>query len=74
MFWFYVLKGLLNLAGTVAQYMADKQLLKAGEYKQIAQHNADALKKISNAQRARDDIINDPDSMPINNDQNNRDN
>lgn len=72
--WFSVLKGLLSLAGNVAKYMADKQLLTAGEYKQIAEHNSNALTKISNAQRARDSIINNPDSVPVSNDKNNRDN
>lgn len=53
MSWFAVLKTLLSLTNRVAKYMADRQLLKSGEYKAIAENNAQALEKIDKAQRAR---------------------
>lgn len=70
MSWFTVLKGLLGLANYVAKYMADKQLLDAGQYKEIARNNEKALKNIAAAQRARDSIS--PDDS-LHDDPNNRD-
>lgn len=67
---FTILKGLLSLANYITKYMADKQLLDAGQYKEIAKNNEDALKKITAAQRARDSISPDDD---IKKDPNNRD-
>lgn len=68
--WLAVLKGLFSLTNWIAQYMAEKQLIDAGVSKEIAKNNAQALEKISLAQRARDSVNPDDD---IKKDPNNRD-
>lgn len=58
-----VLKGLLTLANLIAKYLNDKQLLEAGEYKQIAKSNEEALNAIRKAQDARANLKHDAGSV-----------
>ena len=69
--WFSVLKSLLLLAGFVAKYMADNQLLNAGEAIAINKSIGKSLERIKKAQSARDSLSHNPDS--VRDDPNNRD-
>lgn len=73
MSWFSILQGLISIVNRVAKYMADKQLLDAGQYKEIAENNEKSMQKIIKAQRARDAVLNGG-GVPYDKDPNNRDN
>lgn len=51
--WFSLLKGLVSLAGRLAKWLSDRQLIEAGEAKAINNGLYDAKKKIERADAAR---------------------
>lgn len=70
--WLYKLLPLVvKLAGRIAKYMADKQLMDAGAYKNIAKNNEKTLQNIKAAHDARYGVAIDGDSLR--DDKNNRD-
>ena len=69
--WLSLLKGLVSAVGFLAKFMADRQLIEAGEYKAIAMNNERTLEKVKLARDARRAVKHDRDS--VRNDPNNRD-
>ena len=66
--WLSVLSGVLKLGGVIARIVEQKGLMDAGEAKQIARSNADAIDKIKRSLAARrgvdhsvDAVRDDPD-------------
>lgn len=68
-----ILKALLTLASSLAGYLHDRQLLKAGEYKAIARSNEEAINAIKAAMEARSGVSDDPSPDELLNDRGNRD-
>lgn len=74
--WLAFLRALLGLAGTVASYLSNKQLLDAGEAKAIAEGLDNANKALQKAYDARSGAVADfdeRDGVPDDNDPNLRD-
>jgi len=55
------IRALLELAGMIARYAGDRQLISAGEARAVAEGNAQVLQRLEEAKRVRDAIIADPD-------------
>ncbi len=73
MTWLNLISGLVGLCKTVAGLFRDKQLIKAGEDKQMAKHARHTLGVVSKAEAARRAIVwDDPDGLR--DDEFNRDN
>lgn len=58
-----LLKLLLSLSSSLADYLGRRQLLKAGEAKAIADNLYDTLQKLNKADAARRAVKHDPDSV-----------
>ena len=56
MTWLSILAGVLRLAGTIANWLKDRQLIDAGEAQAIAEHLGGALHNVELAKAARGKI------------------
>ena len=56
MTWLSILAGVLRLAGTLAGWLKDRQLIDAGEAQAIAAHLEGALHNVELAKAARDKL------------------
>jgi hypothetical protein len=72
MTWLAILKLLLTVAETLTGYMREKQLLDAGEAKNLARGLQEALHVIEEIKAAKRALKHDPDS--VHNDPDNRNN
>ncbi len=72
MSWASILKLVLSLASSIAQYMERKQLLDAGEARQIAKNLTAASRKVEAAVKARNNVVHI--SEAAKHDKNNRNN
>lgn len=63
MSWLAALKSLLSIVDALAGYLANRQLLKAGEAQAVSKGLREAHDAIARAQAARRAVSNDPDSL-----------
>lgn len=63
MTWLALLSGIIKLAGNLADYLGDRQLLKAGEHKAVRANLEKILEDIAKARTARRAVKSDPDSL-----------